>query len=373
MAHSETLHQSVPRAGIEIRNSLILWCSFWGTTLKQKQPLVCCDTKRDRLHNDIMHNTTLLQEKTLYICSVAHSGSTIIELLLGGHPDIASLGEVSSLAHDILLNQPCTCGKPLTHCSEWKPIFSSIKEKSGIDFKKNPYRFRLGATLKSVQRDSFQKNPWNNIVNHYYRGLEYLYFKFFFSKILPLPSHCNTEVENTLTVYDLARIHRGKRVIVDSSKRYLKALELYKKAPDMIRILFLVRDGRSVFASHLKRKWPRHIAYLAWKNFYSRALPLMQHYIDPKHWHIMQFENFLQQPNYHLERICKLVDIDISHLDKLLAFDRRNLHSAGGNLARFEKKLELRQDEGWRPHLSKEEIHYFNKKSGNLNKVLGYE
>ena len=315
----------------------------------------------------------MLSEKTLYICSVAHSGSTIIELLLGGHPDIASLGEVSSLAHDILLNQPCTCGKPLTHCSAWKPIFSTIQEKSGIDFEEKPYSFRLGATLKSVQKDSFQKNHWNNIVNHYHRGLEYIYFKSFLAKILPLPSHSSSEVENTLTLYDIARKHRGKKIIVDSSKRYLKALELYKKAPNMIRILFLVRDGRSVFASHLKRQWPRHVAYLAWKNFYSRALPLMKQYVAPKHLYIMQFEKFLQQPDYHIKKICELVDIDTPHLDKLLTFDRKNLHSTGGNLARFEKKLKLRQDEGWRTHLTKDEIHYFNKKSGNLNKVLGYE
>ncbi len=313
------------------------------------------------------------REKTLYICSVAHSGSTIIELLLGGHPSIASLGEVSSLAHDILSNQPCTCGTPLAQCSEWKPIFAGIKEKSGIDFEKSPYRFRLGAHLKSVEPDSFQKSNWNQLLNHYHRGLEYIYFKYAFAKTFPLPSHSRVEVENTLSIYNIARKHRDKKVIVDSSKRYLKALELYKEAPDMIRILFLVRDGRSVFASHLKRKWPRHVALLAWKNFYSRALPFMKHYVDQKHWAIMRFEDFLEQPENNLEKICRLVDIDNPELEKLLSFDRKNLHSAGGNLARFSKKLQLRSDSGWSTNLSKDDLDYFNNKSGSLNKELGYE
>ena len=51
--------------------------------------------------------------KYVYISSAAYSGSTLLDLLLGSHSRIESLGEISFLAQDLAVNNRCTCGTPV--------------------------------------------------------------------------------------------------------------------------------------------------------------------------------------------------------------------------------------------------------------------
>ena len=64
-----------------------------------------------------------------YICSAARSGSTLLDVLLGNHSRVASLGEFSFLSKAIALNQTCSCGESIHKCPAWSKIFYRVKKE----------------------------------------------------------------------------------------------------------------------------------------------------------------------------------------------------------------------------------------------------
>src|SRR5688572_843036 len=93
--------------------------------------------------------------KVLYVCSAARSGSTVLDMFLGSHPQAASLGEINLLGKSLKLGHLCTCGVPLAACPAWAKVFDSIRLSSGIDFRSDPYAYRLwiARARREVDRD----------------------------------------------------------------------------------------------------------------------------------------------------------------------------------------------------------------------------
>ena len=49
----------------------------------------------------------------LYILGKGHSGSTLLDLLMGTHPQIWTLGEAQKFPIDLKKNNLCGCGKKI--------------------------------------------------------------------------------------------------------------------------------------------------------------------------------------------------------------------------------------------------------------------
>lgn len=310
--------------------------------------------------------------KSIYICSAAHSGSTILELLLSGHPQITSLGEVLYLPREIERKIPCTCGEQIVECLHWIPILNEIKASTEIDMTLSPYRFYLGDIAPLAKNVSFKKSPGLQMQHLFHRAIEFAYFSCGTNGLVPLPSMIKKGVNNTLLLYNISRKMRKKPIIVDSSKRYLKALELYKASNKTVLIILLIRDGRSVFASNLKRGHSLSFSLSAWKNYYQRGIPLINKHVSPEHFLVVRFEDMLENPVAQLERICRFVGLKEDYTEEMLRFNRFNLHSTGGNWTRFDRQIVLRRDKGWKEQLSAKELEYFEKKAWKLNEKLGY-
>lgn len=77
-----------------------------------------------------------MQPRIIFIASLSHSGSTLLDLLLGAHPNVIGLGEL----HKVLQMSPerldsekvmrCTCGQPVADCDFWKPTFTALQNNS---------------------------------------------------------------------------------------------------------------------------------------------------------------------------------------------------------------------------------------------------
>ena len=76
----------------------------------------------------------------LLIRGLGHSGSTLLDLILGAHPSVVGLGEASRVllscsadefaAYQLndwrsVYNKPCTCGSMLDECELWSRFFSN--------------------------------------------------------------------------------------------------------------------------------------------------------------------------------------------------------------------------------------------------------
>jgi hypothetical protein len=80
--------------------------------------------------------------KLIFIAGLGHSGSTLMDLILGAQENMTGLGEV-----DVFINQekretyvnrfdkyPCTCGKVPSECPIWGPFKNTLNENEELSY-----------------------------------------------------------------------------------------------------------------------------------------------------------------------------------------------------------------------------------------------
>ena len=59
------------------------------------------------------------------VASAGHSGSTLLDLLLGNHSDVCSAGEMNRLTLHAA-DRVCACGSTVTACDYWNRVRAVI-------------------------------------------------------------------------------------------------------------------------------------------------------------------------------------------------------------------------------------------------------
>lgn len=308
--------------------------------------------------------------KYVYICSSRFSGSTLLGLLLGSHSRAVMVGELSHLPKNISLNNLCSCGVPVRSCSLWSKVIKRLSEFFHSDLLKNPYKLNLGLILPSVLVDKIHKKKSYKLKRKVLRGMKYLELRYNILFLKPLLKIFDEITDNTFLVYDIIRDILTKDIVVDTSKDYLKAINLYKKKPQNVRIILLTRDGRGVFYSGLKRNYPVKDSINVWKRYYKRCLPLFKKFISPYHILQIKYEDLANNPSENLKKICNFLGIQFE--ENMLNFTSFVHHVANGNDMRFNKSSVIRLDLSWKQKLSLDQKRYFEKIAGKLNRQLGY-
>lgn len=85
-------------------------------------------------------------KRDVFICSAGHSGSTLLDMMLGSHPRCESIGELVHLPMDMATNRTCTCGTPMRDCSLWPEVM----RRMGVDPVADPYALNLGYVIAKV-------------------------------------------------------------------------------------------------------------------------------------------------------------------------------------------------------------------------------
>src|SRR5262249_16249334 len=69
--------------------------------------------------------------KVIYIGSAAHSGSTLLDLMLSSHPDVVSVGELKQLRRFCVLDKQfksCSCGElTIYSCKFWMGVEECVR------------------------------------------------------------------------------------------------------------------------------------------------------------------------------------------------------------------------------------------------------
>lgn len=72
--------------------------------------------------------------KIIYICGLGHSGSTILDLALGSHPDITGLGELAPIVREEdrsrHFRSGCSCGNNARSCAFWKEAENILERQA---------------------------------------------------------------------------------------------------------------------------------------------------------------------------------------------------------------------------------------------------
>jgi hypothetical protein len=338
--------------------------------------------------------------KVLKITGLGRSGSTILDVVLGNHPHIESVGEAANLIRTgwvggeslrgigrKRLRRPlCTCGKRLDvpeveDAEEVCPFWSRVRREwvERVD-----PRDDIEAYPK-LQNDFELKRRWPRLLCEARRG----------------PSaRFRSYARLTRAFYEAISAASGKTAVVDCSKVSVRTFALSMMPGIDLHAVHLVRDGRGVLMSHRKsfEKDLRAAATgdgggrAAWWKAAARRRVLYPESIvrwvahnlasewvcarlGPGRAMRLRYEDFVADPQAALGRIGSLIGLDLAGVAEAASSGEplRAGHNIGGNRTKRSGYVTLRPDaQEWRKALSPAEQRLAWALMGWLMRRYGY-
>lgn len=252
--------------------------------------------------------------KVAYIASPIHSGSTLLDYVLGSHTKMVSVGEISKLrefvlmrhqAKDPSLSNRCACGaESILLCDFWRAVDEEICRLGGG-------RWRL-----------CDLNPSSPEMEQFGR-------------------------DNKLIFQAIANIS-GASVIVDSSKSPERGRRLFETPGFDTAIIQLDRSVYGQVYSVYKRSpalgiWHATMPYRRFQTQAKRNLGALRTVT-------VSYDDLTTNTKHEISRITELLGLQFE--DGQVNFRTAEHHNIAGNRMRFEKSSEIVSDQKWRSGLS---------------------
>jgi hypothetical protein len=294
--------------------------------------------------------------------TTAFSGATLLAMLLGAHPDIATIGEISGL---IGRHTPetylCSCGQIIKECSFWQGVAIAMANRGfTVDAGHFNMEYRLNGPymLQRLRQGSARHKIIDDIRD-----------KILFS----IPGQ--RRQLQTITARNVAFVESvleitGERVFIDSAKDRLRPKALRRLALLDVGIIHLVRRVEGVVASQLRRGRGPDVGKLAqdWVKRHHRVE------VNLKSWPVTQFI----QVRY--EDICQRTEAELTRLYTFCGVNPDvkaiNFHVTQhivGNPMRLQPLTEIKLDERWREELTAEQLQIINRVAGDIKQRYGYD
>jgi hypothetical protein len=335
----------------------------------------------------------------LKFTGLGRSGSTILDIVLGNHPNIESVGEVGSLVRTGWISYEslrgidqkrrlprlrCTCGKrldvlyvdtPDEACPFWYAVRREWVKRTD----------RGSIEIYAKLQDAFElKRRWPRLL---------------YEKRRP-SALFRSYARSTLAFFESIRAVSGKPIIVDSATVPERTFVLGMIPGIDLYVVHLVRDGRGVLTSHRKgfkrdlqagvawdhkghSMWNRLVRWivldlvsaLRWivRNLLSEWVCIQ---LGPNRVTRLRYEDFVADPKTALERIGSLLEVDLTDVANA-ASSRKPMqagHNVGGNRTKDPGFITLRPDaEEWKTALSPTEQRLSWMLMGWLMRRYGYD
>jgi hypothetical protein len=300
------------------------------------------------------------------VMGVGHSGSTILGIALGNHPQIETVGELHKLPRSGWIqdnSRRCSCGAPLFQCAYWREVYAHWIARVGDN--------RLQEYI-SLQNTFERSNAaWFHVVLDKWTHTA----KF------------NQYSQMTAALYQSICDVSGKDVVVDTSKSPMRNYALLSSGALEFRLIHLVRDGRAIVWSKKRpRKTdieggiPHDVPSVPVRHttqewlFTNLKCEWVVRQAGAKHARRMLYEQFVKTPEVALQEIEPLIDKDLTEVAETLANGKMMQigHLVGGNHVRMSGQITLRPDTEWTHHLSAEDRRSFWLIAGRLARRYGY-
>ena len=311
--------------------------------------------------------------RVLSITGLDRSGSTILDIVLGNHPHIESVGEVANIFMNGWISREslrgidpkgryvpiCTCGKrldvlyvdtPDEACPFWSRVRREWIERTDPDSIENYPKLR----------SNFERTRSASLVQQYRRLL--------YEKRRQSASF-RSYARLTRAFFESIRAVSGKPVIVDSSKSPVRAFALSIVPGIDLFAVHLVRDGRGVITSRRKilKKDLRvgimwdHEGFPMWRTIVrwivlNLAAEWVCTQLGPKRTMRLRYEEFVADPKGALERIGSLIELDLTEIAEAASSGQpvQAGHNVGGNRTKKSPIITLRPElaQEWKTALS---------------------
>ncbi len=259
--------------------------------------------------------------KYLYISGIGRSGSTLLDLIISSNPKTFSVGEVYKF-YTFHKKTKCACGKNIKDCDFWENV---SKKKVKIVNHMN---------LKDYQKIIF------NLLNPFTGKIEF---------------------ENTSNNKDLIKLikdhNKNVELIVDSSKEIGRLIELHNDYDESFYNIIIIRDPRATaysFSTKTQSKGKNYyVALFKWMIMNTLLYLYIRKY--KPNTLLISYKNLCENPNKEIDRIERLINIEIpkDYVKKIQ--NLKNYHNFGGNrIARKENREHfqgIRYDNRWKKNL----------------------
>ncbi len=319
-----------------------------------------------------------------YILAASHSGSTLLSMLLGSHPQIATIGEMSLSPRSMgdLDRYRCSCGQLIRQCRFWRGVQEGMAQR-GFSF-----------DLAEAQTDyrSVRSRYAQRLLAPLYRGTVLESCR---DLALGLSSTWRRQLaeihkRNAALASTIAEV-AGAQVVVDSSKAGLRLKYLLRNPGLEVKVIRLVRDGRAVALTYMdparfadakdptrraggmggdRKNEQLSMAQAAheWRRSLEEAEHLLRT-IEPSQWIEVRYEDYCRHPDAVLRRLQQFLGVEPCGRPNEF---RSVEHHVVGNGMRLDNTSEIRFDERWREMLTEAYLQTFNEVAGAVNSRYGY-
>lgn len=268
----------------------------------------------------------------VFVIGSGKCGSTLLDLLLDGHSQMFGVGEIERTREDSV----CTCGTKARECPMWAhafPDWSKRREvyRPKLAFLRDRGPFLSTSTLRPIDEPAF--------------------------------------VAEEVAAYRAVLAASGARIIVDSSAQPDR-VDLLMRSPDIEPFfIFLVRDGRGVTWSYIRKYKKIFPFFFFWATMNLKNEWLLRRARRYGPALFMRYEDLVAHPEREVRRVCEM--LDVPYEPRMLAFRQNEHHQVEGNRMRFAKDP-LRADEAWRWDMPRTLRVAFNALFGWLNLCYRY-
>lgn len=279
--------------------------------------------------------------RVLYVVGAGRSGSTVLNTVLGSHPAVEGVGELTNLVeHGWIQELFCACGERAPACPFWSRVGREWSDRLGgedvLQYLPLQQRFERVRSLLPAA-----------VARH--DGVGFREYE-----------------RRTVALFRAIRAASGAPVVVDSSKGPVRGLALARMRGLDLRVVHLVRDGRGV-ANSLRRAYARDVRQgiqrdmpgrPVWRTalfwvLANRLADRVRAAVGPERSLLLRYEDFVADPAAALDAIGRLVEVDVSGVARALAAGEAfsTGHTIAGNRLRMAGSVTLRPDERWRGEL----------------------
>lgn len=325
---------------------------------------------------------TKRKNRLVYILSASHSGSTLLAMLLGSHPEICTVGELKATSLGDTETYICSCRKKIIHCPFWSGVSRDMSERGfAFEITKAATDIRSGASSYDLR-----------LLNPLHRGpfLEMLRD----TALAFSPSwRRNLKIIQARNAHLIACLLDRTRanVIVDSSKIGIRLKYLLRNPFLDVSIIRLIRDGRSVALTYMDparfadarnpdfrgggsgrdrsaEQLGIEKAAHEWRRCNEEAELLLKT-VDHSRWMEVRYESLCTSFDKLLPALFSFIGVDPGKAT--LDFRSREHHILGNGM-RLDDTNEIRLDERWKSELNASHLKTFNSIAGEMNHKLGY-
>ena len=178
----------------------------------------------------------------VYLLAASHSGSTLLAMLLGSHPEICTVGELKLTSLGDVRRYRCGCGEMVDACPFWSAVGKRLAAQGipfGLGDGSTDYATRAGAMAQRLLSPLHRSVPLELLRD---------------AALTLTPgwrAHlAHTQAANAALASSVLEL-TGRRVIVDSSKIGIRLKFLLRNPRFDVKVVRLTRDGRAVSLTYM--------------------------------------------------------------------------------------------------------------------------